>query len=76
MLFSIKEEGGYKIGAYMSRAAELNLGAIKMRVKQRRKVFCIIALNSAAMLRSLYMDRGCSLIVKNSSTYTGVEIGL
>jgi hypothetical protein len=26
MLFSIKEEGGYKVGAYRSRAAELNLG--------------------------------------------------
>jgi hypothetical protein len=47
-----------------------------MRVKQGRKLFCIIALCSAAMLRSLYMDRGCSIIVENSSTYTGVGIGL
>jgi hypothetical protein len=76
MLFSIKEEGGYKIGAYTSRAAELNLGAVKMRIKQGTKVFCIIALYSSAMLRSLYMDRGCSIIVENSSTSTGVEKGL
>jgi hypothetical protein len=76
MLFSIKEEGGCKIGAYTSRAAELNLRAVKMRVKQGKKVFYIIALYSVAMLRSLYMDRGCSIIVENSSTYTCVEIGL
>jgi hypothetical protein len=30
------EKGGCKIGAYMSKA-ELNLGAIKMRVKQGKK---------------------------------------
>jgi hypothetical protein len=65
MLFSIKEEGVYKIGAYTSRATELNLGAVKMRVKQGRHVFCIIALYSAVMLRSLYMDRCCSIIVEN-----------
>ncbi len=36
MLCSIMEKGGCKIGAYMSKA-ELNLGAIKMRVKQGKK---------------------------------------
>jgi hypothetical protein len=32
MFYSIKEEGGCKIGAYTSRA-RLNLGAVKMRVE-------------------------------------------
>jgi hypothetical protein len=34
MLFSIKENGGCKIGAYTSRAG-LNLGAVQMRIKMR-----------------------------------------
>jgi hypothetical protein len=50
MLFSIKEETGYKIRAYSSRAAELNLRAVKTSLTHGRKVFCIIALYSAAML--------------------------
>jgi hypothetical protein len=37
MLCSIKEEGGCKIGAYTSRAG-LNLGVVKMRVEQGKKV--------------------------------------
>ncbi len=37
MLCSIKEEGGCKIGAYTSRVG-LNLGAVKMRVEQGKKV--------------------------------------
>jgi hypothetical protein len=74
MLYSIKEKGGCKI-AYTSRAG-LNLGALKMRAEQGKKVFGIIPLYSATILQSLYMDRGCSIIVQNSSTYTGVGIGL
>jgi hypothetical protein len=37
MLCSIEEEGGCKIGAHTSRAG-LNLGAVKMRVEQGKKV--------------------------------------
>jgi hypothetical protein len=37
MLCCIKEEGGCKIGAYTSRAG-LNLGAVKMRVEQGKKI--------------------------------------
>jgi len=37
MLCSIKEEGGCKIGAYTNRAG-LNLGDVKMRVEQGKKV--------------------------------------
>jgi hypothetical protein len=37
MLCSIEEEGGCKIGAYTSRAG-LNLGVVKMRVEQGKKV--------------------------------------
>jgi hypothetical protein len=49
MLCSIKENGGCKIGAYRNRAG-LNLGAVKMRVEQGKKVFCIIPLYSATIL--------------------------
>jgi hypothetical protein len=64
-----------KIGAYRNRAG-LNLGAVKMRVEKGKKVFCIIPLYSSTILSSLYLDRGCCIIVKNSSTYTSVGIGL
>ncbi len=37
MLCSIKEKGSCKIGAYTSRGG-LNLGVVKMRVEQGKKV--------------------------------------
>jgi hypothetical protein len=37
MLFFIKEKGGYKTGAYISKVG-LNLGAINMRVEREKKV--------------------------------------
>jgi hypothetical protein len=37
MLYSIKEEGGCKIGAYTNRV-ELNFGTFKMKVEHGKKV--------------------------------------